>query len=152
MSQLDDFLHNTRRGYSTAGTTALGRGMEPLLEQLRLQSQGQGPFMAEEQYRRANSQAMRNQLALSRGRNPGIARQAGVNMASLDAGMAQGLTQAGIQERMQAGSQLMQGTGMQQQNELARNQQYLAALLSQPSAWERFMQLTSAGAAVLGAR
>lgn len=153
--ELDSYLSNMRAGVSSVGSTQYDRGMNPLLNQLRNQAMGQGPSLAQEQFRMANSQALQNQLAMSRGRNQGMARQAGVNMANIGQNMASGLAQAGLQERNQAGQQFMQGTGMQQNNELARNQQYLAALqlkLSQPTGWDKFMQAVSGGAAILGAR
>ena len=152
--ELGRYLYDLRQGGTTAGQTKYDKSMSPLLGQLQNTALGQGPSMAQEQFANANAQALQNQLALSRGRNAGQARQAGVNMANINQNLASGMTQAGIQERNQAAQQFMQGTNMQQNNALARNQQYLAALqlqLAQPTNWDKFMQAVTGGAAVLGA-
>jgi hypothetical protein len=77
-----------------------------LIGQLRQQSSGTGPSLAGGAYNQAHSQAMNDYATMSHGGSAGAARQAQRNMGTANAGLAQGYSNARLQEQLAARQQL----------------------------------------------
>ena len=119
-----------------------GQEWNPLIQQLQQQASGQGPSMAEQQYRQASQQTMSGLQSLSRGSgSPGAAREAMLQQARVGQGMAQGVTQARTQEMLGAQGNLAQALGARDQinqqsylnvlaQQLGLNEQQLRAMLA----------------------
>lgn len=92
--------------YQYVGANPYQDQQNALIQQLMAQSQGRGPSLAVQQYQAANQDAMANQLAMSRGRGAGAARNAGVQMGQMSQGLAGGSALARTREQMAAQQQL----------------------------------------------
>lgn len=110
---LSDFWFGSGRGmaqnaanqgqqYQYIGQNPYQGDQNALIAQLQQMASGQGPSLANQQYQQANNDAMSNQLAMSRGRGAGAARNAGVQLGQLGAGLAAGSAQARTREQMGA--------------------------------------------------
>lgn len=75
---------------------------DTLLGQLQQQASGQGPSLAENAYRQAHAQGLRDQMSMASGGSAGRARQAGMNMARANQGLAAGVSNARLQEQLAA--------------------------------------------------
>lgn len=94
-----------------------------LIDQLRAQSEGRGPSLAEQQYRRASGDNMAQQAALARGgRSLGAGRQAAQNMGSISQGLASGVAEARTREQLGAQQALNSVIGGASQSTFARDQ------------------------------
>lgn len=103
-----------------------------LIDMLMNQASGGGPSLAVQQYQAANQDAMANQMAMSRGRGAGAARNAGVQMGQLGQGLAAGSALARTREQLGAAqmaqSALTAGGQMDFQRAAANQQMYSNAL------------------------
>lgn len=86
-------------------------GWNDLIGQLQQQSSSnyQGPSLAQNAYREAHGQAMNDYASMSHGGSAGAARQAQRNMGQANAGLAQGYSNARLQEQL-AARQMLQGS------------------------------------------
>ncbi len=91
-------------------TNTTGRQWHELVQNQRAAALGQGPSLAQQQYRQAmgDTQAALQSAGRASGR-PGAMRAAMQQQANLGQGMASGLMQAGLQERQQAEQSYMAG-------------------------------------------
>lgn len=133
-----------------------GRQWFDLLQEQRATALGQRPSLAEMQYRGAMGDAQASlQSAAAGTRRPGVMRASMQQQANLGQGMASGLAQAGLQERMAAQQQYMaglQGAGQldQQQNETwLRLMGILQGKPPTPTAWDRLASLAPFASAAI---
>lgn len=77
-----------------------------LLSQLQQQAAGQGPSLAQNAYREAHDQGMAGVQAMSRGGSAGAARGGMNMMGRMNQGLAQGYSNARLQEQLAARQQL----------------------------------------------
>jgi len=145
---------------------------QALINMLQGQANGTGPSLAQMQYRQASDNAMKQQQAFAASAAPQnqamAARLASQNMGNIGQGMASGLAQAGLQERMAAAGQLgqqinagnaqnnaalAQMLGLAQQNAAQQGDMQKAweqndtnryqIRASQPSDWQQFAGIAS---------
>lgn len=115
-----------------------------LIGQLQTQSRGEGPSLSGEAYKQAHQTGMNSVRSMSRGGSAGAARQGMRQMGTMNQGLAQGYSNARLQEQLAARQQLqaaLSGAGNawfqpQQANLSAQlgsqtNMQQLTAILEQ---------------------
>lgn len=144
-NNLSDFWFGSGRGAAGRGLAGGEQyrymGEDPhadqqnaLIQMLMQQAQGQGPSVAQQEYRNANQDAMHNQMAMSRGRGAGAMRNAGMEMGQINGGLANGLALARTREMMAAQqglqSSLTAAGQMDFQRASANQQMYANALQS----------------------
>lgn len=78
-----------------------------LIGQLQQTASGQGPSLAGGAYQQAHAQGLQDQRSMAAGGSAGQARQAGMNMTRLNQGLAQGYSNARLQEQLAAQQSLM---------------------------------------------
>lgn len=142
-NNLSDFWFGSGRGaagaalqggkqYQYVGANPYEDQQGALIQMLMEQAQGRGPSVGAQQYAMANKDAMSNQIALSRGRGAGAARNAQNQLGQLGAGLAAGSALARTREQMNA-QQLLQGSltaaGQMDFQRAAANQQMYANAL-----------------------
>lgn len=139
--------------YQFIGANPYQQGWDSLIGQLQAQSQGMGPSLADSQYRAAHQDALASQLALSRGRGPGAARQGMMNMGRMGQGLAQGAAQARLQEQLAAQQALagaMSSAGQADfQRAYANQNAYTGVMnnmIAQPTGFESAMGMAAQGA------
>lgn len=71
-----------------------------IIAQLQQGARGQGQSVAGNAYQQAHGQGMRDQMTMAAGGSAGRARQAGVNMGRMNQGLAQGYSNARLQEQL----------------------------------------------------
>jgi hypothetical protein len=144
-NSLSDFWFGSGRGaagsalsngsqYQYIGANPYNDQQNALISQLQQMANGQGPSLAVQQYKAANQDAMANQLAMSRGRGAGAARNASVQMGQLGAGLAGGSAMARTREQMGAMGQLqnsLTSAGQMDFQRAAANQQMYQNALAQ---------------------
>lgn len=81
-------------------------GWDSLISQLQMQGNGEGPSLAGNAYKQAQQTGMQNMLSMSRGGSAGAARGGQMAMGRMNQGMAQGYSNARLQEQMMARQQL----------------------------------------------
>lgn len=91
-----------RPGAPSMGQNPYQSNWGNLIGQLEQQSRGEGPSLAGNAFREASDTAMKQQLAMSAGGSAGAARQAGLNMGQIGQGLAQGYSNARLQEQLAA--------------------------------------------------
>lgn len=79
-----------------------------LIGQLQQTASGQGPSLAGGAYQQAHAQGLQDQRSMAAGGSAGQARQAGMNMTGMNQGLAQGYSNARLQEQL-AAQQSLQG-------------------------------------------
>lgn len=113
MGAISDFWFGPGRGasedaisqgqkYAYIGQSPYDQMQSSLLQQLQMQSNGQGPNFADMQYRQAAGDQMSQALSMGRGRGAGAMRQAGRNAAMTGQGLAAGSAMARTNEMMSA--------------------------------------------------
>jgi hypothetical protein len=93
-----------------------------LIKQLQATASGQGPSLAGNAYNQAHAQGLRDQRTMAAGGSAGAARQAGMNMTRMNTGLAQGYSNARLQEQL-AAQQALAGTLAQAGNAWFQPQQ-----------------------------
>jgi hypothetical protein len=114
------------------------------LKQLQDQMNGNGPSLAEQDYKRRAAQMLQQQLMMARGRNPGAARQAGGMAGDAQRGIASGAATAGIQEKYAQQAAYAQALQNAQQNDFQRSNANLQSYwqnMAQPTGFDKLMQL-----------
>jgi hypothetical protein len=79
---------------------------DALIAQLNQQANGQGPSLAGNAYKQAHQTGMQSVLAMSRGGSAGAARQGVQTLGRMNQGLAQGYSNARLQEQLAARQQL----------------------------------------------
>lgn len=121
-----------------------------LVTQLEAQSRGDGPSLAGDAYKMAHAQGMRGMQSMSRGGSAGAARAGMLGMGRMNQGLAQGYSNARLQEQLAARSQLTQALGGAGDAWFRPQYANLQAQLGTPSNAQmlmNFLQQQSAGAA-----
>lgn len=125
-------------------TNQTGKQWYDLLDQQRAAAYGQTPSLAEAQYRQASGDTQAALRGAAAGTNrPGMMRASLQQQANVGQGMASGLAQAGLQERManqQAYMDGLKGAGMvegRDQSAWIQLAQILNGKPADPSTWDR---------------
>jgi hypothetical protein len=93
-----------------------------LIGQLQRTASGTGPSVAGGAYQQAHAQGLQDQRSMAAGGSAGAARQAGLNVNQMNAGLAQGYSNARLQEQL-AAQQALGGTLAQAGNAWFQPQQ-----------------------------
>lgn len=102
------------RNAPSMGNNPYQSGWDELIGQLQMQASGQGPSLAGEAYKQANQTGMNNVRSMSRGGTAGAARMGQMQMGRLNQGLAQGYSNARLQEQLASRQMLtgaLQGAG-----------------------------------------
>lgn len=125
-----------------------------LIGQLEAQSRGDGPSLAGDAFKQATQTGMNNVRSMSRGGTAGAVRQGQTQMGRLNQGLAQGYSNARLQEQLAARQMLtgaLQGAG---QAWFLPQHANLLAQLQSPTHLQQLMgiasQLFSAGGIMAG--
>lgn len=125
-----------------------------LIKQLQATSSGQGPSLAGNAYNQAHAQGLSDQRSMASGGSAGAARQAGMNMTRMNQGLAQGYSNARLQEQL-AAQQALAGTLAQAGNswfqpQAANLQAQLGTQTNGQMMMNFLSQLAAAGGTVAG--
>jgi hypothetical protein len=105
---------NKRPGAPSMAGNPYQGGWDQLIAQLQQQSSGNGPSLAGEAFKAANQQGMNNVLSMSRGGSAGATRMGQMQLGQMNQGLAQGYSNARLQEMLAARQMLggaLQGAG-----------------------------------------
>lgn len=95
-----------KRNAPQIGANPYQSNWNALVAQLTQQANGQGPSLAGNAYKQAQQTGMQNVLAMSRGGSAGAAQQGMQTLGRMNQGMAQGYSNARLQEQLAARQQL----------------------------------------------